>query len=88
METIFIIIGLISLIVGIYLTFVSDDESKTGYGIPLSATSVLWLMAASIISVDNIKQPTALDVYRGRTTLEITYKDSVAIDSVVVFKKN
>ena len=29
---------------------------------------------------------TAMDVYKGKTTLEITYKDSVAIDSVVVFK--
>ena len=35
---------------------------------------------------DEIKQPTAIDVYRGRTTLQITYKDSIAIDSVVVFK--
>ena len=32
------------------------------------------------------KYPTPLDVYRGKTTLEITYRDSVAIDSVVVFK--
>jgi uncharacterized membrane protein len=32
------------------------------------------------------KEPTALDVYRGKTTLEITYRDSVAIDSVVVYK--
>lgn len=32
------------------------------------------------------EEPTALDVYRGKTTLEITYQDSVAIDSVVVFK--
>jgi hypothetical protein len=35
--------------------------------------------------VDN-KYPTALDVYRDKTTLQITYKDSMAIDSVVVFK--
>ena len=31
-------------------------------------------------------EPTALDVYRGKTTLEITYRDSVAIDSTVVYK--
>lgn len=31
-------------------------------------------------------EPTALDVYRGKTTLEITYRDSVAVDSVVVYK--
>ena len=30
--------------------------------------------------------PTALDVYRGKTTLEITYRDSVAVDSTVVYK--
>ena len=28
----------------------------------------------------------AIDVYRGKTTLEITYRDSVAIDSTVVYK--
>ena len=32
------------------------------------------------------KEPTALDVYRGKTTLEITYRDSVVVDSVVVYK--
>lgn len=31
-------------------------------------------------------KPTALDVYRGKTTLEITYRDSVAVDSIVVYK--
>lgn len=32
------------------------------------------------------KTPQAIDVYRGNTTLEITYKDGAAIDSTVVFK--
>ena len=27
-----------------------------------------------------------IDVYRGKTTLEVTYRDSVAIDSTVVYK--
>ena len=27
-----------------------------------------------------------IDVYRGKTTLEITYRDSVAIDTTVVYK--
>ena len=31
-------------------------------------------------------KPSAIDVYKGKTTLEITYKDSVAIDNVVVYK--
>ena len=28
-----------------------------------------------------------IDVYRNRTTLEITYRDSIPIDSIVVFKE-
>ena len=31
--------------------------------------------------------PTALDVYKGKTTLEYTIRDGVIIDSVVVFKE-
>lgn len=31
--------------------------------------------------------PTTLDVYEGKTTLEITYRDSIPIDSIVVFKE-
>ena len=31
-------------------------------------------------------RPQAIDVYRGETTLEITYRDSVAVDSVVIYK--
>ena len=31
-------------------------------------------------------EPTTLDVYQGKTTLEITYKDSIPIDTIIVFK--
>lgn len=33
-------------------------------------------------------KPSALDVYQGKTTLEITYRDSIPVDSVVVYKNN
>ena len=29
-----------------------------------------------------------IDVYRGKTSLEITYKDSIPIDTVVVWKND
>lgn len=32
--------------------------------------------------------PTAMDVYKGKTTLQYTIVDGVKIDSIVVFKKN
>lgn len=34
------------------------------------------------------KVPTAMDVYKGKTTLQYTIVDGTKIDSVVVFKKN
>ena len=40
-----------------------------------------------VVTVLFVKEPTALDVYRGKTTLKITYEDSVPIDSIVVYKK-
>lgn len=36
----------------------------------------------------HLNEPTAIDVYKGKTTLEITYKDGVPIDSTVVWKNN
>ena len=48
---------------------------------------ILGLMAIVVKGREKeVTIPTALDVYRGKTTLEITYRDSVAVDSVVVYK--
>ena len=48
---------------------------------------VIWIGAETYNGSKEIEDtPTALDVYRGKTTLEITYRDSVAVDSVVVYK--
>lgn len=35
-----------------------------------------------------IREPRAIDVYKGETTLRITYQDGVPIDSTVVWKNN
>ena len=51
----------------------------------LTIMSSMWALAA-FVSLIEYNTPTALDVYRGKTTLEITYRDSVAIDSTVVYK--
>lgn len=37
-----------------------------------------------VVSADN--EPTAMDVYQGKTTLQYTIVDSVKVDSVVVWK--
>ena len=54
---------------------------------------ILFMLIFSIILVfmtlivTSLKEePKAIDVYRGKTTLEITYKDKMPIDSTVVWK--
>ena len=46
-----------------------------------------YLLSGGIMLYQESYKPTAMDVYQGKTTLEITYKDGVPVDSIVVFKK-
>lgn len=47
------------------------------------------LLVAGIRVIEEYYTPsvTPIDVYRGNTTLEITYRDSIIIDSTVVWKE-
>jgi hypothetical protein len=70
------------------LFFKCCDESEKGaaaHGGLLIFMTILTSCAFGFAFSD--KQITPIDVYRGRTTLEITYKDGIAIDSVVVWKE-
>lgn len=44
------------------------------------------LFSIVIICPIHISSISPIDVYRGKTTLQITYKDSIPIDSAVVYK--
>jgi len=79
-----IIILIITILLYVLMLLVSDDNAIFVWIGSLSLT-VAVLMFTSILETKN-PHPTALDVYRGKTTLEITYRDSVAIDSTVVYK--
>lgn len=67
------------------MLLVADDDAVFVWIGSLSLT-VAVLMFTDILETKR-PVPTALDVYQGKTTLEITYRDSVAVDSVVVYKK-
>ena len=60
-----------------------DDIEAAKTGVILLVSVLIIAITMEIVSRDRL---TALDVYRGKTTLEITYRDSVAIDSTVVYK--
>ena len=75
-------IGIALLCVGLLINvIVSDEHPGVYFGTILACIGMLMLNEAKIKDV-----PSAMDVYQGKTTLEITYKDSIAVDSVVVFK--
>ena len=78
MALIFAFVFVISLLIFVSVT----------YDISLSSLITIHLLTLGVfVSLLVIsKEPTAMDVYKGKTTLEITYKDGVAIDSTVVFK--
>ena len=85
-----IVIGILLLIGTATLVWNVNDtapNNSAGYFEIGLFTAILGMAGFCCIDLgvsDDI--PTALDVYRGKTTLEITYRDSVAIDSTVVYK--
>ena len=48
--------------------------------------SILYPFLVLPLLISYMEKPTAIDVYKGKTTLEITYRDKVPIDSTVVWK--
>lgn len=82
--TSFILLCLILLIIAIILDFHTLGK-LAAKGILISFVFFIVVRIVINIMTPN-NEPTALDVYRGKTTLEITYRDSVAVDSVVVYK--
>lgn len=77
----------IVLIVMIVLFAAILDKNKDGsttYGLLLGV--IISIFAITVVEeVGYSIKP--IDVYRGKTTLEITYRDSIPIDSVVIWKE-
>ena len=81
MIEILIIVGLILLAMGLICLF--NDESGWAFFLCFIGT---YILSGGIMMYQESCKPTAMDVYQGKTTLQITYKDSIPVDSVVVFK--
>ena len=54
---------------------------------PTLGFGVIWMLLFIYLVILS-EMPTPMDVYQGNTTLEVTYKDGVPVDSNVVFKDN
>ena len=64
----------------------SISDKATYDNTPIFFITIILNIIIAICLIINLRKPKAIDVYRDRTTLEITYKDSIPIDSVVVWK--
>ena len=67
----------------------NSDKCVGKQGVSVILLSIVSFIAGVISeNIDkerNPTTPTAMDVYRGNTSLEVTYRDSVPVDSSVVF---
>ena len=83
LSLIFIVIPIITMLYAVCFPKYNDDW------LAYSAITcfVVGFILFTCCAIDNKINPTAIDVYRGKTTLEVTYKDGVPIDTVVVFKE-
>ena len=84
-----IIGGVLTLIglLGLFFCMLSDSNIKWLYRVCVFSSIIGITLLFVGIAKTSPKRPTPLDVYQGKTTLEITYRDSIPVDSVVVFKE-
>ena len=81
---------LIILVFSLFIFGLEQIDDKKNYvvgTIIIIVSIVLFLYAAAYKPQNKKNSPKAIDVYRGKTELEITYRDTIAIDSTVVWKK-
>ena len=84
MEWIIAILILLLVLVFVWNVFSKDNNNKET---SCFCTIIVSAMVTGvIIDYKNKDNPTAIDVYQSKTTLEITYRDSIPIDTIVVYK--
>lgn len=81
------IIGFILSIIWVVLAILQDKGYVRIKLVYCIISVLIFILSVICIGVYYENKPTAMDVYRGKTTLEITYRDKVPVDTVVVLKK-
>ena len=86
-----IIVGIL-ICVSVILTALVGRNSSCDFdtGVIMGG-SIAMLMTIEVYLLADIigdTKPSAIDVYRGNTELEVTYVNGTPIDTIVVFKKD
>ena len=87
----FFLLGLSAFVLAFGSSFIKNEKERLpGYILVLMGvvSGIFFMISKDVFIEEHSNVPTALDVYKGKTTLQITYRDSVPIDTVVVFKEN
>lgn len=82
--TIFIVLAILLI-----LSFCLFEHTNEQFMVVIAGAAIGFFIAATITMIFDLctdDDIPAIEVYRGNTTLEITYKDNIPIDSVVVYK--
>lgn len=81
------IIGITAIVIGIVETFLAFIKIKCHHDLYIFIYSycggVLIILGFAFIKTES---PKAIDVYRNKTTLQITYRDNVPTDTTVIYK--
>lgn len=80
---IFIIFSAIALVTAFIWNTTSKTTRVESAFILIATTLLLFISIVECVEQD---YPTAKSVYEGKTTLQITYEDSIPVDTVVVYK--
>ena len=84
-----IIVGVLILVLIILIGYIRDRWGGSFEDGLFISSLLIILIFIEVCLLNNIKEkttPSALDVYRGNTELEITSVNGTPIDTVVVFK--
>ena len=75
------------IIISLIIVLKDSISGKATYDdTPIFFITMILNIIIAFCLIINLRKPKAIDVYQGNTTLEVTYKESTPIDSVVVWK--
>lgn len=85
-----IIVGILLaffVILSLYTSNNKKSDYDTGVVIGFIICGLFVLEVGILSELNEEPQPTAMDVYQGKTTLEYKVVDNAKVDSIVIFKK-
>lgn len=74
---------IVTIIIGLCVTEIKAE----GNAAVATVFLILGVIGLLFILIYMNSIPTALDVYKGKTELRITYEGKIPVDSVVIYKK-